>query len=420
MDTIHALSSGAPPAGVAVIRISGPRALDIAGALIAPQKLPRPRTAMLRSIFAAKSRQLLDSALLITFPAPNSFTGEDSAELHLHGSPAIISAVQQSLAMLGSRPAEPGEFTRRAFENCRIDLTQAEALADLIAAETDAQRDQALGNAGGRLRDLAEQWRDRIVGLMADTEADLDFADEADVSVTAANAGALLLASEIQSALATATTGERIREGLTIAVIGPPNAGKSSLINALAKRDVAIVTPFAGTTRDIIEVHLNLGGIPAILLDTAGLRETDDPVEAEGIARARARAASADLILSLDPDNGNIINKIDQMAVLPGVRNSVAHISAKTGAGIAEFEHWLANWARQQIPPGEPALVTQSRQAHWLAETRDCLIEAADQPDPVLRAESLRGAANALGRLTGRIDPDAVLGAIFSRFCIGK
>ena len=290
MDTIHALSSGAPPAGVAVIRISGPQALSIAAALINPQKLPPARTAMLRSIFAANSGQLLDSALVICFPAPNSFTGENSAELHLHGSPATISAVQQTLSQLGSRPADPGEFTRRAFENGRIDLTQAEALADLIAAETDAQRDQALSNASGKLRDLADQWRDRIISLMADTEADLDFADEDDVSVTPSQAGAQELATEIQSALATAHTGERIRDGLTIAVVGPPNAGKSSLINALAKREVAIVTPYAGTTRDVIEVHLNLGGVPALLLDTAGLRETSDPIESEGIQRARARA----------------------------------------------------------------------------------------------------------------------------------
>ena len=420
MDTIHALSSGAPPAGVAVIRISGPQALSIAAALINPQKLPPARTAMLRSIFAANSGQLLDSALVICFPAPNSFTGENSAELHLHGSPATISAVQQTLSQLGSRPADPGEFTRRAFENGRIDLTQAEALADLIAAETDAQRDQALSNASGKLRDLADQWRDRIISLMADTEADLDFADEDDVSVTPSQAGAQELATEIQSALATAHTGERIRDGLTIAVVGPPNAGKSSLINALAKREVAIVTPYAGTTRDVIEVHLNLGGVPALLLDTAGLRETSDPIESEGIQRARARAATADLLLSLDPHNGNIINKIDESNHPPGVRNGVAHISALTGAGLPELENWLVDWARQQIPSGEPALITQSRQAHWLAETHTSLLEATSEADPVLRAESLRGAANALGRLTGRIDPEAVLGAIFSRFCIGK
>ncbi len=420
MDTIHALSSGAPPAGVAVIRISGPRALAIAAELIAPQKLPPPRRAMLRSIFAAKTRQHLDSAIVITFPGTSSFTGEESAELHLHGSPAVVSAVQQSLALLGSRPADAGEFTRRAFENGRIDLTQAEALADLIAAETDAQRDQALSNASGKLRDLAEHWRDRIISLMADTEADLDFADEADVSVTPATAGAQMLAAEIESALATATIGERIRDGFTIAVTGPPNAGKSSLINALAKRDVAIVTPHAGTTRDIIEVHLNLGGIPAILLDTAGLRETDDPVEAEGIARARARAASADFVLSLDPHEGNVVSKIDETGQDPGVRGATAYVSAKTGAGLAELLQWLQDWARQQLPLGEPALVTQSRQAHWLSQACFSLMEAASEPDPVLRAESLRAAGHALGRLTGRIDPEAVLGAIFSRFCIGK
>jgi len=374
---------------------------------------------MLRSIFAAETGQLLDSALIISFPGPASFTGEDMVEFHLHGSPAVVSAVQSSLARLGARPAEPGEFTRRAFENGRLDLTQAEALADLIAAETDAQRDQALSNAGGRLRNLAESWRTRIIGLLADSEADLDFADEADVETSRARPAIGLLADEIAQALQSAKLGQRIRDGLTIAVVGPPNAGKSSLINALARRDVAIVTPHAGTTRDIIEVHLNLAGIPAVLLDTAGLRDTSDPIEAEGVARARARAATADLVLDLG-ENGNIINKIDESSLPPGVQDDRIHISALTGAGLPELEAWLASWAQAQIPAGEPALVTQSRQQHWLAETLAALREAGTESDAVLQAESLRAAAAALGRLTGRIDPESVLGAIFSRFCIGK
>ncbi len=401
------------------MRLSGPDALGIAQKLIAAQQMPPPRTAMLRSIFAAKTGQLLDSALILSFPGPASFTGEDMVELHLHGSPAVVSGVQLSLALLGAVPAEPGEFTRRAFENGRIDLTQAEALADLISAETDAQRDQALSNAGGRLRAAADGWRERIIALLADSEADLDFADEGDVDSIRARPAIGALATDIGKALDTADVGERIREGLVIAVIGPPNAGKSSLINALARRDVAIVTPHPGTTRDVIEVHLNLGGVPAVLLDTAGLRETSDPVEAEGIARARARAAAADLVLDLG-HNGNIINKIDESGEAPGACADRIYLSAKTGAGLPELEAWLAAWARAQIPPGESALVTHARHRHWLGETYAALLEAGAEQDALLQAESLRTAANALGRLTGRIDPEAVLGAIFSRFCIGK
>lgn len=427
----HALSSGPPPSGVAIIRISGAGTPDLIRRLTNGARLPPPRAAMLRSIHAAQTGQLLDRSLLILFPGPNSFTGEDSAEIHCHGSPAIVSAILATLSQLGSRPAEAGEFTRRAFENGRIDLTQAEALADLIAAETDAQRDQALANAGGRLRALADGWRQRLIECMADIEAHLDFADEADVTSSAA--GNLAPASraidqlhaEIAAALASAPVAERIRLGLAIAIIGPPNAGKSSLLNALARRDAAIVTPIPGTTRDLVEVHLNLAGRPAILIDTAGLRDTTDPVEAEGIARARTRAATADLVLNLgapvDKANWlNIKNKIDQSADQPGIRNGTAHIAATTGAGLAELEQWLADWAEQRIPSGEPPAVTTARQAHLLEETRAFLAEAMLEPDPVLRADSLRAAAAALGRLTGHIDPEQVLGEIFGRFCIGK
>jgi len=423
-DTIFALSSGPLPSGVAVIRLSGPQSIVILEQLTGGAKRPPPRTAMLRSISGANSGHVIDNAIVIIFPAPNSFTGEDVVELHCHGSIAVVAAVQQALSRCGARPADAGEFTRRAFESGRIDLTQAEALADLIEAETEAQREQALIQSGGRLRDLADQWREHLILLMAQLEADLDFADEGDV---ADGNGAPIrrsiqqLAETIRAALATAPVAERIRQGLTIAIVGPPNAGKSSLLNALARRDVAIVTPHAGTTRDVLEVHLDLGGRPAVLLDTAGLRETADPIEAEGISRAKARAAAADLVLSLGRDEKqNIINKIDETGESPGWRDGKLYLSARTGEGLPELESWLASWAAEQIPSGEPPVVTTARQAHLLQETLDFLMEAEPQSDPVLAAESLRAAAHALGRLTGRIDPETVLGAIFSRFCIGK
>lgn len=418
---IFALSSGPPPSAVAIIRLSGAGVFDVARRLTRRRALPPPRTAMLRSIHRSRDGQLIDQVLLLVFPGPASFTGEDMVEIHSHGSPAVVAALQHELLALGLRPAEPGEFTRRAFVNGRIDLTQAEALADLIAAETEAQRDQALANAGGRLRQLAEGWREAILALRAETEADLDFADESDVSPAATTAPIEALAAAIRAALASAPVGERVRSGLTIAVVGPPNAGKSSLVNALVAREVAIVTPIPGTTRDVLEVHLDLGGVPATLLDTAGLRDSADPVEQEGIRRARARAAAADLVLNLGEGEGlRVVNKVDLTGEPPGIRDGVAHVSARTGAGLEALRDHLVCWARMQVPRGEPALVTTARQAHLLAEAAARLEEAAGEADALLRAEGLRLAAASLGRLTGAIGPEEVLGAIFSRFCIGK
>jgi tRNA modification GTPase len=421
MRPIYALSSGLPPCAVAVIRISGDGTFDIVRGLLGGQSLPPPRQAGLRRLLRPADGQLLDEALLLTFAAPASFTGEDVVELHCHGSIAVVAAVQSALAGLGARPAEAGEFTRRAFESGRLDLTQAEALSDLIVAETDSQRDQALAQAGGRLRNLAEGWREQLIAIIADIEADLDFSAEGDVVDGAGRARPPLqqLAEAIAAALATAPIAERARHGLTIAIIGPPNAGKSSLLNALVGRDAAIVTPVAGTTRDVIEVHLNLAGRAVVLLDTAGLRDTSDAVEAEGIARARARAATADLVLNLGP-GGNVVNRIDESGEAPGRRDGKLYLSARTGAGLAELEQWLAGWAVEQIPSGEQPVVTSDRQRRLLQETQDRMQEALAQQDPVLAAEALRGAAEALGRLTGQIDPEAILGAIFSRFCIGK
>lgn len=416
-DTIFALSSGALPAGVAVLRLSGPDAAPIAAALM--PSLPSPRMAMLRSIKRPNTAELIDSAVIIYFPGPASFTGEDVVEMHLHGSIAVVAAVQHELLHLGARPAHAGEFTRRAFSHGRLDLTQAEALSDLLAAETELQREQAMVNAGGRLRDQAYLWRQRLLHMMADIEADLDFADEPDVATTGSAPQMAALAAEISAALAGSAIAERVRHGLTIAVVGAPNRGKSSIVNRLAGRDVAIVTPHAGTTRDVIEVHLDLGGRAAVLLDTAGLRDTADPVEAEGVARARARAASADLVLDLGPSpQQNVVNRIDESGVTPGVRNGMIHISATTGAGFTELEQWLIDWAAARIPPHEPPLVTSARQADVLGRVAEAL--TAPPADALLQAEALREAAYHLGCLTGHIDPEQVLGAIFARFCIGK
>ncbi|TPE63306.1 tRNA uridine-5-carboxymethylaminomethyl(34) synthesis GTPase MnmE [Sandaracinobacter neustonicus] len=422
---IFALSSGPPPAGVAVIRLSGEGVFDIVRQISGSRRLPPTREARLRTLRRPHDQAPLDQALVLIFPGPNSFTGEDSAELHCHGSPAVVAAVQAALSALGARPAEAGEFTRRAFESGRLDLTQVEALSDLIVAETELQRETALAQAGGRLRDLADSWRDQLIGIMAEIEAQLDFSDEGDVEASNVYAermrgGPLTrLVDSMEAALHSAPVGERIRHGLTIAVTGPPNAGKSSLINALARRDVAIVTPHAGTTRDVIEVHLDLGGRPAILLDTAGLRETSDPIEAEGIARAIARAESADLVLNLAP-GGNVVNRIDETGETPGFHSGRLHLSARTGAGLAELEAWLTEWAEDHIPSGEPPAITTARQQHLIAEALGALKSAQSKADPVLTAEDLRAAAHALGRLSGRIGPEVILGAIFSRFCIGK
>ena len=426
--TIYALSSGRPPAGVAVVRISGPRALAALAALAG--RVPPARRARLARLTDPASGGALDDALVLAFPGPASATGEDVAELHLHGGPAVVAAVLGALGrMEGLRLAEPGEFTRRAFENGRIDLSRAEGLADLVAAETEGQRRAALAQAGGRLAGAADRWRSAIVALRADAEAELDFAEEeADVAAgLAAESPALAaLRAEIAAALADAGRGERLREGLTIAVTGPPNVGKSSLVNALARSDVAIVSPHAGTTRDAIEVRLDLGGVAVTLVDTAGLRETADPVEAEGVRRARARAAAADLVLRLfdgeDPGGAGqaVRTKTDLDGTPPGVRAGVLHLSAATGAGMAEAEAWLAEWAAQAVRPDEPVLVTRERHRGALAAGLEALDLAAEEQDPVLRAEALRRAARAMERITGRVDVEDLLDSIFARFCIGK
>lgn len=376
----------------------------------------------------------IDDALVLWFPAPASFTGEDVAELHVTGGPAVVAALLRALSRIdGLRPAEPGEFTRRAFDNGKLDLTQAEGLADLIDAETEAQRRQALRQASGGLKARAEDWHGRMLAILAETEAALDFGEEEDdVSVQLVgdqDAAITALHSEIDAHLMRFGFAERLRRGLTIVLLGAPNAGKSSLMNALAKRDVAIVSPEAGTTRDLIEVHLDLGGVPATLVDTAGLREATGDVEAEGVRRARARADDADIVLFLlGPDEIEDEVAIPEGAVVVesksdlrgGSPSSGLRVSVVTGEGLAAFETALVDRASALVGVGQDALVTQERQRTALADCRDALGVALLERDVVLRAESMRGAMRSLGRLTGRVGVEDILDIVFGRFCIGK
>ncbi len=346
-DTIFALSSGRPPAAIAVVRISGPRAGEALKALTG--KLPSPRQAAFVRVRDPRSRDIIDEALALWFPQPASETGEDVAELQLHGGRAVIAATLAALSRIeGLRPAEAGEFTRRAFENGKLDLTAVEGLADLVMAETEAQRRQAYRQLQGLLGNRAEAWRQQLIKALALVEAAIDFSDEADVPdnlLEPALAIARQLRDEIAAALADGGRGERLRDGLVVAIAGPPNAGKSTLLNRIARREAAIVSPYAGTTRDVIEVHLDLGGLPVTLLDTAGIRETDDPVEMEGVRRARERAAAADLVLWVEDASGPVAgapdmapgsvwrvrNKIDLLA---GNNESLLNLSQETKPGI--------------------------------------------------------------------------------------
>ncbi len=440
--TIFALSSGRPPAAIAVVRISGPRAGAALEALMG--RIPQPRRAALARLADPRSGEMIDEALALWFPAPNSETGEDVAELQLHGGRAVIAATLEALGSIdGLRPAEAGEFTRRGFENGKLDLIAVEALADLVGAETQAQRRHAFRQLKGLLGNRAEQWRRRLIEALALVEARIDFSDEADVPedlMAPALAIAAALEREIGEALADAGRGERLREGMVVAIAGPPNAGKSTLLNRIARREAAIVSPFAGTTRDVIEVHLDLDGYPVTLLDTAGIRDSEEPVEQEGIRRAQQRAAEADLVLwvtdaadakAARPPGAEgqevwlIRNKID----LQPLRNELLFneqgfaISASAGDGVHELLGTLAVHAAQFFGSGESSLITRERHRRILTDTRAALsralAEGASGREDII-AEELRIAATLLGRLTGRVDVEDVLDVIFRDFCIGK
>ena len=445
-DTIFAPATAPGRAAVAVVRLSGPRAGESLSALAG--RRPAPRRAALRRL-RAPDGALLDEALVLWMPGPASYTGEDSAELHLHGGPAVVAGVLEALAALGLRLAEPGEFTRRAFENGRLDLAQAEGVADLIEAETEAQRRQALDQLGGALGRARDAWRSDLVEALALFEAAVDFPDEdlpADVARRARPALERLLA-DLTRAVEGVDRAERVREGYAIALVGAPNAGKSTLLNALARREAAIVTATPGTTRDVIEATLRLGGYKVILADTAGLRETTDEVEAEGVRRARLRAGTADLRLwvvdgagdagsaapapeSLRPGDLCLVAKADLPAgdsVARALAEAAAlgleaHVlSARRPEDVAALEAALTRQVVAALGSSEPPAATRLRHAALLSEAKSRLASAlAMAEDPELAAEDVRLAARALDRITGRIGPEDVLDRIFSTFCIGK
>lgn len=434
-DTIFALSSGTLPSGVAVVRLSGPQVRESLQGLVGGA--PVPRMASLRRIIDA-SGEVLDSGLVIFFPAPASFTGEDCAELHLHGGRATVAAVLAELSSLPMlRAAEAGEFTRRAFVNGKIDLTAAEALADLVAAETESQRRLAWENAEGWQRLLYEGWRGRLLRGRAMIEAELDFADEADVPGSVSDAvwpDLAALAQEIVNHIDGFRAAEIVREGFRVVLAGAPNAGKSSLLNALARRDVAIVADVPGTTRDLIEVPLDLGGIKVVVTDTAGLRRTDDPVERIGVERAIAAAARADLVLEMvepggpvAPDNFvadaaivlRVATKSDLMSSDPGGFDHV--ISTLTGDGLPALVDAIGRRA-QAAAKASGVVPSRLRHVELLRTGHYHLVNAIERTTDGLemRAEELRLAGDALGRIIGAVDVEDLLGVIFSEFCIGK
>lgn len=413
---------------MAVLRISGPETGALLDGLC---RRPAPRMASLRRLRHAGV--VLDQALVLWFPGPASYTGEDSAELHLHGGPAVVAAVADALVALGARPAEPGEFTRRAFVHGKLDLTAAEGVADLIEAETEAQRRQALRQLEGGLAGRYQGWASRLARLLARQETFIEFEDEdlpegLDAAVAR---DAAELRAELAAEIAAAARGEALREGLLIAILGAPNAGKSSLLNALAGREAAIVSPQAGTTRDVVEARMVIAGVPVVLADTAGLRETGDAIEAEGVRRARAQGAAAELVLAIfaadaPPDAETlalleggamaVVNKADLAApALPGLA-----VSARTGAGLPALRSALEAAVRARAGLSDVAGLTRPRHRAALADTIAALDALPDAGLPELRAEALRSAMRALGRLTGAVGVEAILDLVFSEFCIGK
>jgi len=451
-DTIIALASGAGRAGIAVIRVSGSRSEDVLRRLTGPAGVSRetlpPRRATVRALKDAGDG-FIDEAIVLWMPGPASYTGEDSVELHVHGGPAVVDAVLQAALATGlCRIAEPGEFTRRAFESGRMDLTRAEAIGDLIDAETEGQRRQAGRLYQGEAARVFEAWRGLLLTAMAALEASIDFPDETDIpdEIDRTALGPIAaLVDDLEAALGDAGRLNAVREGFRIAILGPPNAGKSSLMNRLARREAAIVSPIAGTTRDVVEVRLVLAGFPVWVADTAGLREASDAIEAEGVRRALARAEEADLRIwvrdgsdvsretsggaglgNTRPGDIAVLNKADLLEAAPARPESddVFVVSAKTGAGFEQLEQRLIQLVRERLEGDEAPLVTRARHRELvqeaLAAIKRALEGARRAMGAELVAEDLRLAARALGRITGTIDAEDLLDRIFSQFCVGK
>ncbi|MBM3648219.1 MAG: tRNA uridine-5-carboxymethylaminomethyl(34) synthesis GTPase MnmE [Alphaproteobacteria bacterium] len=454
--TIYALGTPVPsraqPGAISVIRLSGPRAAEALifltearaferGRSAREPSLPAPRRLTVRTLLDPSTGEAIDRGLIVWFEAPHSETGETMAELHLHGGRAVVGAALAAIGKLGfCRLAEPGEFTRRAFEHGKLDLTEAEAIADLVAAETDQQRRQAMQQMAGALHRLYEDWRTLGLRCLAHLEAAIDFPDE-DLPAGIADEvrdGMARLAAEIAAHLDD-RRGERLREGLHIAIVGPPNAGKSSLLNLLARRDMAIVSETAGTTRDLIEAHLDLGGWPVVLADTAGLRAAADAIEQEGVRRARARAAQADMrLLVLDAtgdwraerdtlirtierwDDARDIVVVNKTDVAPVDDDSVAALSALSGAGLPQLLGRIEAAAAALMQEGAAPPLTRARHRETLGECQAALARALAAPEVALAAEDLRLAMRALGRITGTVRIDELLDVIFRDFCIGK
>lgn len=438
-DTIFAPMTAQGRSAISALRLSGPQTAMALQSLAGDR--PAARRASLRTLRDAQG-EVLDQAVVLWLPGPRSYTGEDTAELHLHGGRAVLEAVTEALLALGLRLAEPGEFSRRAFLNGRMDLLQAEAIGDLVAAETAGQRRQALRQMEGGLGRIYQAWAERLAQALAHQEALIDFPDEdLPPEVEAALVFELRgIEGEISAHLADGRRGERMREGLVFVVQGPPNAGKSTLVNTLAGRDAAIVSPIAGTTRDLLEIPLMLGEVPVTLIDTAGLRETHDPIEAEGVRRARARAAQADLVLTLvSAETADLAEEAeaswptaagtaDRTEIIVATKCDLAPmppraalgISALTGQGMDSLIDRLVGYAREVTAQSGPPPLTRQRHRAHLSAARDHLAAAAAEQEPELRAELLRLALSEIGQISGKVSVEQLLDRIFADFCIGK
>jgi tRNA modification GTPase len=425
LNTIFALASGRGRAALAVLRLSGPETGSVLARLVG--RLPAARRASVRTLVGWDGGAL-DKGVVLWMPGPASYTGEDCAELHIHGGPAVLRAVSAALLEAGARPAEAGEFSRRAFLNGKMDLLEAEGVADLIAAETEAQRRQALGQVEGVQSAVMAGWAERLRHCLAWQEALIDFPDEdlpADVEASLM-ADIEALAAAFAAGAEDTRRGARLREGVVVVVTGAPNVGKSSLVNALAARDVAMTSPYPGTTRDALEVWIELAGVPVMLIDTAGLRETDDPLEAEGVRRARARAARADLVVQVigspfeDKAMGAagllVANKIDLAPAPAGWLG----VSARTGEGFDRLREALSGEVRRLTEVGPHPVLSRARHEGALLEAAACLVRAREVVLPELRGEELRLAMRAIGRITGAVGVEDVLDTVFGSFCIGK